>query len=602
MTNKAEPVKNSWHNRLRAFWRRRIHSVWEDVQWPLVGGLWVFALVLGYIGFSRYSLAMEDGSTRFDIFYRVVQLIVFESGDVKGPVPWQLEIARFMMPAVAAYTAIQALLAIFNKQWQLLKVRFLKNHVVVCGLGERGLRLAQEFLDHGYQVVVIEEDEENPLIDKCRNQGAIVFVGDATEKNILRKVGINRAKYLVSVCTDDGTNAEIALKARDIARSRKRGVLTTFIHIVDLELCNLLGGWELSIDADSFRLEFFNVPERGARLMLREYPPYKDDTETEDRQPRILIVGLGKMGRSLLVQAARNWWMKQSRREQKLRMVVIDKAAEKKVELLRLQYPKLDEACEFDIRQMEKNAPEFERGDFLYDSTGCFDVDIIYICFDDDVHVMVNALTLSRKTKKHKVPIVLRMSQEAGLSTLIKEDRDALDFSQLNVFCLFDKTCSLEALLGGTHEILARAIHDNYVRHQKEAGQTSKTNHSMVDWDLLPEDLKESNRHQAAHIEMKLKAIGCGIQPLSDWESASFEFLPEEMELLAEMEHQRWCEERRSRGWSYSPGQKNIKKKTSPYLVPWEKLPDEIKEYDRNMVRGLPSFLAQAGFQIYRRI
>jgi hypothetical protein len=214
---------------------------------------------------------------------------------------------------------------------------------------------------------------------------------------------------------------------------------------------------------------------------------------------------------------------------------------------------------------------------------------------------------IQRKTKQHKVPIVMRMSRDAGLATLLKEDRGALDYSQLHVFGLLDRACSVEALLGGRHEILARAIHEDYVRHQKEAGATPKTNPSMVDWDVLPEDLKESNRHQADHIEVKLKAIGCGIQTLTDWGAASFELLPEEVkevfdvELLAKMEHERWCEERRFQGWSYAPGQKNINKKTSPHLVPWEELSEEIKEYDRNTVRGLPSFLAQAGFQIYRR-
>ena len=160
---------------------------------------------------------------------------------------------------------------------------------------------------------------------------------------------------------------------------------------------------------------------------------------------------------------------------------------------------------------------------------------------------------------------------------------------------------------GGRHEILARAIHDDYVRRQKLAGATPVTNPSMVAWDDLPEDLKESNRYQADHIEVKLAAIGCGLQSLSDWKAVSFERLPEDVkevfdiERLARMEHERWCEERLRQGWSYAPGEKDLKKKTSPHLVPWEKLSEEIREYDRDTVRGLPSFLAQAGFQIYRR-
>ena len=608
MAKEVQKNKNNWRNRLRAFWRKRLHPIWQDIEWPLVGGVWVFAFILGYIGFSKHSAAVSEGSSGWNILYRSIQLMVFESGDVEGPLSWHLEVARFLLPAVAGYAAVQALLAIFRDQWQLFKLRFVKNHVVVCGLGERGLRLTQEFLDHGYRVVVIEEDEENPLIDACRKQGSVVLVGDATDRNLLRKAKVHKAKYLVAVCADDGSNAEIALHSRDLVRSCKSRVLTAFVHIIDLELCNLLSAGELAAgEVDKFRLEFFNVLERGARLMLKEHPPWTQEAEAGDRQPCMLIVGLGKMGRSLLVQAARMWGMQKAKSGQRLRISVIDRAAESKVELLRLQHPQLDRACEFDIRQMEKNALEFERGDFLYDSEGGCDVDVIYICFDDDVHVLVNALTLHQKTKQRKVPIVVRMSQDAGLATLMKEDRGAFDFAHLHVFGLLDRTCSLEALLGGKNEILAQAIHEDYVRHQKEAGATLQTNPSMVDWDDLPEDLKESNRHQADHIEVKLKAIGCGLQALTDWRAASHETLPEEVkkvfdvELLARMEHERWCEERRHKDWSYSPGPKNIKKKKSPHLVPWEELSEEIKEYDRNMVRSLPSFLAQAGFQIYRK-
>ena len=125
----------------------------------------------------------------------------------------------------------------------------------------------------------------------------------------------------------------------------------------------------------------------------------------------------------------------------------------------------------------------------------------------------------------------------------------------------------------------------------------------MVSWNDLPEGLKESNRRQADHIGIKLKAIGCGIASLTDWDAKLFAFTPEEVEQMAEMEHEHWNEERQLEGWTYAPGPKNLDKKTSPYYrVPWDKLSEDIKDYDRNTIRGLPAFLAQAGFQIYRGI
>jgi hypothetical protein len=595
-------------HRLRAFWRKRLRPVWHDIEWPLVGAVWAFGLILGFAGFSKHAPAAGASATFWDTAYRALQLIVLQSGDVPGPLPWQLEAARFLMPAVAAYAAIQALLAIFSEQWHLFRLRFVTDHAVVCGLGERGLRLTQDLLDRGFRVVVVEKDEENPFQDRCREQGAIVLIGDAKDGQVLRRAGVRRAKYLIAVCAEDGANVESALQARALTQRRKGRALDAYVHIEDLELCSLLGGGDLADDAASpIKVEFFNVLERGARLMLETHPPFTGGAAADGRRPRILIIGLGKMGRSLAVQAARNWWLSRAGSGRKLGIGLIDQTASSKLALLRLQYPQLDEACAFETWDLRKNAPEFERGEFLFDAQGRIDVDTVYLCFDDDVHVLVDALTIHRKTRTHDVPIVMRMSREGGLAALLKDDRSARAFRRLHVFGILDKTCVLPALLGGRREILARAIHEDYVRHQEAAGAALATNPSMAAWDDLPEDLRESNREQADHIETKLEAIGCGIQALTDWRLASFDSLPDEIkavfdvERLARMEHERWSEERRRQGWSYVPGPKNIEKRTSPYLVPWEDLPPEIQEYDRRAVRGLPSFLAQAGFQIYRK-
>jgi voltage-gated potassium channel Kch len=593
--------------RLRAFWRKRLRPFWQDVEWPFVGAVWAFGLILGFVGFSRHALAAGAPSTFWDTAYRALQLIVLQSGDVAGPLPWQLEAARFVMPAVAGYAAIQALLAIFREQWRLLGLRFLRNHAVVCGLGERGFRLTQDLLDHGYRVVAVEKDEENPFLDRCREQGAIVLVGDAKDGTALRRAGVRKAKYLISVCADDGANAEAALQARVLTRGRKGPALEAFVHIEDLELCNLLAGGLGDGEGRPINVEYFNVLERGARLMLEAYPPFPGPAGATGRRPRVLIVGLGKMGRSLAVQAARKRWLSRAGNGPKPAIGLIDEAASTKLALLRLQYPQLDEACVFETWDLPKNAPEFERADFLFDAGGRIDVDAVYLCFDDDVHVLVDALTLQRKIRPRDVPIVMRMRREGGLAALLEDEPGPGALSRLHVFGILDKTCVLAALLGGRREILARAIHEDYVRRQTASGATLETNPSIVPWDDLPESLKESNRQQADHIETKLAAIGCGVQALTDWRFAAFEGLPDEVravfdvERLARMEHERWREERQRQGWAYAPGPKALEARTSPYLVPWADLPEEIRDHDRNAVRGLPTFLAQAGFQICRR-
>lgn len=149
-------------------------------------------------------------------------------------------------------------------------------------------------------------------------------------------------------------------------------------------------------------------------------------------------------------------------------------------------------------------------------------------------------------------------------------------------------------------ETLARAIHEDYVRKQREYGHDSADNPPMVAWEELPEHLRESNRRQAEGIAAKLRAIGCGIVPLTDGLHDVFTFDPSELERLARLEHERWWHEREATGWTYSP-KKDIEGKSSPYLIPYDELPDEIRELDRNAVKAIPDVLARAGLMIARQ-
>ena len=114
----------------------------------------------------------------------------------------------------------------------------------------------------------------------------------------------------------------------------------------------------------------------------------------------------------------------------------------------------------------------------------------------------------------------------------------------------------------------------------------------------LPDALKESNRQQAADIGRKLRSMGCSIRPLTDWD-AEVGFTAGELERLARSEHERWVGERRARGWRPGPV-KDVQRRRSPYLVPWEELPAAQQELNRATVREIPQYLAEAGFAVVR--
>ena len=81
----------------------------------------------------------------------------------------------------------------------------------------------------------------------------------------------------------------------------------------------------------------------------------------------------------------------------------------------------------------------------------------------------------------------------------------------------------------------AQSIHKRYCNSGAPPNQPS-TKH----WHELAEDFKDSNRQQADHIDYKARAIHCKV--VDEQPSAPiYELSRDEVELLAKMEHRRWC-------------------------------------------------------------
>jgi hypothetical protein len=161
----------------------------------------------------------------------------------------------------------------------------------------------------------------------------------------------------------------------------------------------------------------------------------------------------------------------------------------------------------------------------------------------------------------------------------------------------FSRLLVSDVILGASRERLAEAIHERYLVDQR--GRKAADDPAMQPWDELDSGLKKSNRKQADQIQEMLRRVRCGLYPVVEEGALSYEFTPEEVELLAEMGHERWVSERGADGWVYGET-RDVDAKISPHLLPWGELTEELKEYDREAVRGIPEFLAKAGFEVYR--
>jgi hypothetical protein len=617
----------------------------------IIGLLWIVALILGCVGFAL-NAPSAGKSTRFlDVAYRTLQLIPMNSGDVDGA-SWPLDAARFLIPFLAAWTAIRALLYFFRDRWQQLLLRFWRGHVIICGLSRKGWLLAQGFAARGDRVVVIEADESHDLLGPCRERGIVVLVGDATDPDLLQRAGVLAAGHLVAVTDDDGVNAEIAVRGQGVLREAtapmdgtgtrtsadkrgfsrfsafirvhprpivKTGSLTCTVHLVDPQLYELARTRELALEEGvPLRLELFNVFERGARLLWSQYAPARRKNgaapSAEEQAAgcaiHVLVVGLGRLGESLIVTATRDWYTRlyesPCAASGRLRITVVDLEADWKCRALSLRYPQLAAVCDLIPLTMNVRGPDFCEGTFLKGAADHPPASAVFVCFDDDSLGLRTGLAVHQRllhASAGPTPVVVRMAEASGLARLVDregEGQGSAAFANLHAFPLLDRTCTPEAILGGTHEMLAHGLHDVYRRQQEALGQTSAANPSLVEWDQLPEALRESNRGQADGIFRHLAALGYTLTPIADWDAALFRFTEPELERLAQMEHERWVSDMTRRGFRLTDGPKDVVAKLHPALRPWDALPEEERIKTRDTVRELPATLARAGFQIVR--
>jgi voltage-gated potassium channel Kch len=455
-------------------WRDRLRALWEDLEWFLIGVAAAAALVLGYLGFRNQPVESGEPPSWLDHAYHSLQLWWLEYGSIAEPTSWQLDVARLLAPAVVLYVAGRAVLAIFREQFRLLRPT-VKKRVVICGLGRQGWLLATAFQDRHHRVAVIERDEENSWIKACRDRGIPVVVGDATDPTRLRKARLHKARYLIAVCGKDGTNADVAVRAREFFEKLRgpRGELTVFAHVVDVELWRLLRERVVLAEAgrqSSFRLRLFNIFEIGARAWLREHPAFPETGDERDGRQHLLVVGVGKLGRSLVVGAATDWLARHPAAAERPRITIVDREALRKRDSIVLRHRELEEIVipeEIDITW-----PRFEEGKFLFDSEGRCDVTRIYVCLDDDVRGVAAALALLERVREHGVRIVVRTTEASGLAGVVGRPASAGDdFDLLRPFPLLDRVCLPERLLGempaDVHDRVE--VRDGYVLDEPEA-------------------------------------------------------------------------------------------------------------------------------------
>ena len=91
-----------------------------------------------------------------------------------------------------------------------------RDHVVVVGLGQVGLRLCILLRACGIPVVAVEQDGENENVGRAKELGLPGVVGRGADQSVLGRLSLQKARAVAAVTANDLENIAVAMTARAV--------------------------------------------------------------------------------------------------------------------------------------------------------------------------------------------------------------------------------------------------------------------------------------------------------------------------------------------------------------------------------------------------
>lgn len=227
----GQSVRKTWKERLRRFF------TWLDhLRSQSQSSIIVFSVLLLTIFLATWIYVSIDPQTTFvDSLYFSVGMITGAGGqeEVAEHAPASIKVFTALMMLVGAGTIGIAYALLndwvlgtrFRQIWDMPPIPH-RHHYIVCGLGGVGIQIARHLHDNGYEVVVIDRDPQGRFLSTARSLRIPVISGDATLSNILETANIQHCEALFAVSSDDTTNLEISLTAKELVSTLRVVVRT----------------------------------------------------------------------------------------------------------------------------------------------------------------------------------------------------------------------------------------------------------------------------------------------------------------------------------------------------------------------------------------
>lgn len=513
--------------------------------------------------------------------------------------------AKFLFSASALMAVLLAYLRQGGAQFDYLRVLLsFRKHAILCGMSTRSMLLAEDLVNKGKNVVIIDLDEKYKESSAIRMKGISVLRGDARRDDVLGKAGLRHALHLVCMTESDETNLAIleAVRGNLGVEQRRSGIAREFVCFCHIRRPNLRSHLErlafMGPRTEGPRFRLFNIEETTAAELLRRYPPEAGiPLDQQSLHVHVALFGGGDFALALAIQMAQlcHYWRLDYLSESfpRTRLTIVSRDAEALLRRLRQMCPAIDQLLSLQAISLRPEDPSASAALLGGEPAS---VSQVFVALEEQVSCLAVASQVAAQLRRAPrsyagriVAIMPACRNRIDPRTWIRNDA-------VEIFESYE-SCKDEVVIGGVRDKMAETAHSEYLTNAMNTGAAVGDRPSLYDWSNLGEFLRASNRQQIAHMSVKLRVLGLEIDNTSEaasWDG-NLKISPEQLEQLAEMEHRRWVGFYLVHGW-IGASERNDDAREHDCLVPYCQLSGEMKEYDRHVVRSMEKLCRTAGY------
>ncbi|MHC4139743.1 MAG: potassium channel family protein [Planctomycetota bacterium] len=169
-------------------------------EWSLLDSIYMTVITLTTVGFEEIQDMSDNPYARILTIF----IILFGMGSL-----------LFVVSTVTGFIVEGELTNVFGRKKMLKEISSLKNHFIVCGIGNIGRTVTKELQQTKRDFVVVDTASEK--LEKLSAMEKILYINDdATNDEVLVNAGVHEAQGLITILPEDKDNLFVTLTAKQL--------------------------------------------------------------------------------------------------------------------------------------------------------------------------------------------------------------------------------------------------------------------------------------------------------------------------------------------------------------------------------------------------